>query len=105
MKYRVILSDRAEAQLNELFVYVAENSGEIAASSFVEGIINYCRGLDTFPNRGRSRDDLYPGLRCLAYKRTATIAYTVNEKTGAVEIQGVYYGGQDFESDLDTSEN
>jgi toxin ParE1/3/4 len=51
-----------------------------------------------FPERGTRRDDLSPGLRIVGYRRRATIAFTV--ESDAVIIQGIFYGGQDYEAAL-----
>lgn len=49
------------------------------------------------------RDDVRPGLRITNYKMRAVIAFDVD--AGRVSIIGVYYGGQEYEtvlqSDLD----
>jgi plasmid stabilization system protein ParE len=47
---------------------------------------------------GRARDDLRPGLRTIGFRRRVVIAFAVHEDT--VEIHGVFYGGQDYETDL-----
>jgi plasmid stabilization system protein ParE len=49
-----------------------------------------------FPERGTRRDDVFPGLRVLGYRRRVSVTFTV-EPEGVV-IQGVFYGGQDFEA-------
>ncbi len=51
-----------------------------------------------FPERGRRRDDILPGLRVTRFERRVTIAYLVT--ADAVLIEGVFYGGQDFETAL-----
>ena len=53
-----------------------------------------------FPIRGNPREDIRPGLRTVAYKKRAIIAFTVDEHAKAIEILGVFYGGQDYESTL-----
>jgi toxin ParE1/3/4 len=46
--------------------------------------------------RGQARDDLLPGLRTVGFERRATIAFMVTSE--AVLIEGVFYGGRDFEA-------
>ena len=41
-----------------------------------------------------------PGLRTVAYKKKVIIAFNVDEHAKAIEILGVFYGGQDYESAL-----
>lgn len=60
--------------------------------------MQYCRAFSTFPHRGTRRDDIRPGLRTVGYRRRATIAFEVTDDT--VNILGIYYGGQDYETDL-----
>jgi toxin ParE1/3/4 len=53
-------------------------------------------GLATFPLRGQQREDLLPGLRTIGFERRITIAFVVAPE--AVLIEGIFYGGRDFES-------
>jgi toxin ParE1/3/4 len=46
--------------------------------------------------RGQKRDDLLPGLRTIGFERRITIAFVVT--ADIVLIEGVFYGGQDFEA-------
>lgn len=94
----VIFSLRAGRQLAELLHYIERESGAERANTFVESIVAYCRGLSTFPERGTRRDDLVSGLRVIGYRRRVTIAFTI-EQAGVV-IQGIFYGGQDYEAAL-----
>jgi toxin ParE1/3/4 len=54
--------------------------------------------LAAFPERGRRRDDILPGLRSIGFERRATIAFRVLKTR--VEIVSIAYGGRDFESGL-----
>jgi len=95
MPYTVVFTPEAEAQLIELYGYIAgEASAEIAAR-FTDGIVGHCEGLSTFPNRGNRRDDIRPGLRICSYRRRVAIAFHVTDDR--VNILGVFYGGQDYE--------
>jgi toxin ParE1/3/4 len=95
---------RTISQLTELYAYIADRGGEARADRFVGGIIDCCRALETFPERGTKRDDIYPNLRTLGYARRVTIAFTVDPAAATVVIHGVFYGGQDFEQLLRDSE-
>jgi len=66
------------------------------ARKFVGDIIDYCNGFDLFPQRGVSRDDVYPGLRVVGFRRRVTIAFAIEDDR--VVIMGIFYGGQDYES-------
>ena len=82
----------------DLYRYITENSGELRAEKFVGSIERYCDSLRTFPERGTRRDDLISGLRTIGYRRQATIAFSI--ESDEVVIQGIFYGGQDFEAAL-----
>jgi toxin ParE1/3/4 len=95
-RFTVALSVRASQQLTDLWNHIEANSGAARATTFVDGIVDYCDGLATFPERGTKRHDILPGLRVVGYRRRATIAFTVRAQT--VVILGVFYGGQDYEA-------
>jgi toxin ParE1/3/4 len=54
--------------------------------------------LTAFPHRGRTRDDLRPGLRTIGFRRRVVIAFAVFED--AVTVVGIFYGGRDYEAIL-----
>jgi toxin ParE1/3/4 len=60
--------------------------------------VKYCESFSTFPLRGSPRDDVLQGLRITGFERRITVAYTVTAE--AVLIEGIFYGGQDFEAVL-----
>jgi toxin ParE1/3/4 len=60
--------------------------------------------LTTFPLCATRRDDLMPGLRITNHRSRSIIAYTVMPDAGIVSIVGVFYGGQDYEARLTTTE-
>ena len=91
-------SPDAARQLEGLYDYIAQASGPDRASAFVGSVIDYCERLASSPYRGTKRDDLRPGLRTVGFRRRATIAFAVVDRT--VEIMGVFYGGRSFETIL-----
>lgn len=95
---RVVLSRRAIGQLRAIDNYLAGELSDYRAAQFVDGIVGRCDALATFPFRGTPRDDLRPGIRTTVYRRKVVIAYSIEAVT--VTILGVFYGGQDFETDL-----
>jgi len=96
-RYAVLFTPRAERQLSDLYAYIAAYSGEGRAEMFVSAIINDCRTLASFPERGSKRDDIRPNLRTKGYSRRVTIAFSVDSAMSTVTVHGVFYGGQDFE--------
>jgi len=95
MRYFVRLTSRAEEQLVELDAYLSERFSSPAAARFVDGIVDYCESLATFPLRGMRRDDVRPGLRITSYRKRVVIAFDV--EGDCVSILGIFYGGQSYE--------
>ena len=88
----------AEADLTDLYHDIAEQSGsDEAAIGYVRRIRNWCDNLLTFPESGRARDDLRPGLRVLGFERRVVVAYKVLP-SGDVEIGRIFYGGRNYEA-------
>jgi toxin ParE1/3/4 len=93
---RVIFTPRAERQIDGLHEFITDNASESRADAYIARIVVFCNALGTFPLRGQRRDDLLSGLRTTGFERRVTIAFVVT--TDAVLIEGVFYGGQDFEA-------
>lgn len=102
MSYTVVFTPEVEAQLVELYGYISAEASPEIALRFTDGIVAYCESLSTFPNRGNRREDVRPGLRVTSYRKRVAIAFYVDED--AVNIIGVFYGGQDYESLLSAAE-
>ncbi|MDO8263591.1 MAG: type II toxin-antitoxin system RelE/ParE family toxin [Gallionella sp.] len=97
-QYTVIFTPEAQEQLAALYRYIAVVASPEIADRYTNAIVTYCEGLHTFPLRGTCRDDIRPGLRITHYKKRAVIAFEVDAEL--VTIIGVFYGGQDYETDL-----
>ena len=50
--------------------------------------------MKDFPERGRQRDDLRPGLRIVGFERRVSIAFHVSPDT--LVIDRIFYGGRDI---------
>jgi toxin ParE1/3/4 len=100
MSYRVVFAPEASDQLEELILYVAEESSPEIAQRYTDAIIATCEGLTLFPHRGVAREDIRPGLRLTHHKGRTAIAYAVNDAAQTVSIVSVFYGGQDHEGAL-----
>ena len=98
--YSVIFRPRAEKQLDRLFTYIASHGGKSRANRFVGRIVETCLSLATFPERGVKRASIRAGLRTISFARRVTIAFRIDHTHNVVEILGVFYGGQDFETAL-----
>ena len=99
----VIVTQEAEQQLDSLYRYIARQSYQDRAASYIDRILEFCQGLSTFPQRGTRRDDLKPGLRIIPFDKRVNIAFLLTDQ--AVIIAGIYYAGRDYEADYARSED
>ena len=79
MASTVVFTPEAEAQLVDLYVYIAAEASPEIGARFTDGIVTYCESLSTFPARGTRRDDIRPGLRITSYRKRVAIAFHVSE--------------------------
>lgn len=93
MTHRVVFSKAAEQDLLDLLTYLVPQAGERIARAYVDRPIDYCSDFNTFPERGTRHDDVKQGLRTVGYRRRATIAFTIKDKT--VTIIRIFHGGRD----------
>jgi toxin ParE1/3/4 len=106
---KVVFTPEAEADLLNLYDYIAERSGPARAIGFLDRVETYCLGFATAGERGTRRDDLRPGLRIVGFQRRLTIAFHVAPDT--VVIDRIFYRGRDVagafspETDDDPTEN
>ena len=99
MARKVVLSPEAEADLFELYDYIAERSGRTRAIGYVGRIEKYCLGFAHSAERGTMRDDLRPGLRTIGFEGRVTIAFHVDPNT--VTIDRILFGGRDLDGAVD----
>ena len=92
---RVIFTPLAARHIDSLHEYIAMHASEECADGYVGRLGDFCNGLSTFSLRGTQRDDLLSGLRVTGFERRVTIAFIV--KAEGVLIEGIFYGGRDFE--------
>jgi len=85
--------------MSKLYDDIAARASEKVADGYIGRIVSFCQKLEKFPLRGTARDDLLPGLRTIGFERRITIAFVV--ASDAVLIEGIFYGGQDFEAAFD----
>lgn len=93
--FQVTFCPGAEEDLRALHDFIAEEAGPAVAAGYIERIEATCLGLETFPLRGRARDEIRPGIRSLSFERRATIVYRVLKME--VVIIRIFYSGRDFE--------
>ncbi len=103
MTYSVVFSETSVAQLEALRRYITSVADSDIAEHYVDAVVDHCLGLNTFPHRGVRRDDLRPGLRTMSYRKRVDIAFVVHDAPRMVTVLGVFYGGQDFGSALESA--
>ena len=89
------LAPEAEADLDELWYYVASNSSVETADRLVDSITARFFLLGTHPYAGRRRDDLRPGVRAFPVG-AHVLLYRVEGHD--VRIQRVVRGSRDLEA-------
>ena len=71
MSPEVVFAPEAEEQLVDLYRYIAVADSPEAADSYTDSIVAFCEELALFPNRGKARDDIRPGLRTIGSSPSA----------------------------------
>ena len=95
-KKDLVFSPEAEAQLVQLYDYIAAKASPAIAETYTNAIVERCERLGDTPLAGVVRDDIRRGLRTTFFRRRVVIAYSVGAKT--VTVLAIFYGGQDYES-------
>lgn len=93
-KREVFFSPEAQADLNGIYDYIAEQSGAARALGYLRRIERYCRGFELAAARGTPRDDIRSDLRIVGFERRITIAFHVEQDR--VTIDRLFYGRRDF---------
>ena len=91
----LIYSNQAQADLDEIFDFIAADNPR-RARSWIEEIRQTCRGLRDAPLIGTARPDLQRDLRIMTFRRRVIIAYRVQPEQ--IEILRVFTGGRDYET-------
>ncbi len=79
MAYTVVFAPEAEDQLEELYLYIANQASSTVAERYTGAVVSCCEGLSLFPHRGVPREDIRPGLRLTNYKGRTVIAFAVDD--------------------------
>ena len=86
------ITEHAENDLVEIGTFIAKDS-LVNAARFIAAIEEHCRILATYPLIGRTRDELLPGTRSIAYGHY-TILYCILENT--VQVLRVIHSARDI---------
>jgi toxin ParE1/3/4 len=92
----VVFRPAADRDLTEIYLYIAEQSGDEIALKVIERLRSKCLDLSDYSERGTPRYSIVPGLRILVFERWAIIAYRVEEES--VVILNVFRKGRDWEA-------
>jgi toxin ParE1/3/4 len=90
MRFRV--SDSAEADLEEIFVYWAERVNDSVADRVIDDIVDRFRLLGEFPEAGKSVDQMAAGVKCFPVGKYL-IYYRRDRKV--IDILHVFHGARD----------
>jgi len=93
-RYRI--SEAAAADLDTIWLYVAEQGGVDAADRLIDAIMAGIRLLADHPGMGRSRGDLAPGLRGLPTPDYRDYLIFYRRARGYIDIVRVLHGSQNL---------
>lgn len=95
---RVVLRQEAEDDLNRIYDYLREISGDAElAFEVIWNLREACLSLSDLPQRGTPRNDVRKNLRILIARKVYVIAYEV---TDVVTIIDIFHGSQDWTKTL-----
>jgi toxin ParE1/3/4 len=94
------LSEQAEADLDDLWTYIAANNAD-AADRMVDAVLAASRLYVSFPGMGQSREELRPGLRSFVVSPYVDFYRPVED---TIEVLRVLHGARDFGSILQSED-
>lgn len=89
----IILSNSAKADLDEIWLYIAEDSPEMA-SAFVSRILDKCRFLADLPTMGTRRPDIMESMR--SFPLGNYLIFYLSAGEGRIEIARVINAKRDI---------
>lgn len=98
-RYEVSFLAEAIADLDRLFIYIAEKSSYEIADGYLARIERLCLSLRSLPQRGTAVAGDVPGLRTMGFEHRVTIQFRVGEERA--EILRILYGGRDLGPQLE----
>ena len=93
--YRVEYDPRAQADVENLFEYIAGHSSHDIAEAYIQRIRHTCSSLELAPKRGKKRENIGPNMRAMGFEKRITILFEVEDEIARVTILGVFYGGRE----------
>ena len=92
---QVFYSPAARTDLTNILRWIAAAGAPQSGLLYVERIERFVDGLDLASERGRSREEVRPGMRVAAFERRVMVAYRADDVS--VTILRIFYGGQNWE--------
>ena len=93
---RVTFTEAADADLDDVWLYVARDS-ITAADRLTDRLIEVAKPLRDFPDMGGARDELSPGLRAV---RVGPYLMFYRRRVDGVTIERILHGSRDIQGDL-----
>jgi len=90
-----VVSPLAEADLDEIWLYLAREAGQNAADRLLDAIIQGILMLSAHPEAGRARPDIHAGVRSFPVG-SFVIYYRATSST--LEVARVLHGSRDHSS-------
>ena len=97
MVYRIRLMPAAEADLQQIYIYIRDHTSPATAQGYVRRIMAFLAGFETFPERGTLRTEIRNGLRMVGFERRVSVAFVV--ETEEVVVLRLLYAGRSFEGE------
>lgn len=94
MKFKVRMAESAEADLRDIYDYIALQASHDRASAYVDRVLAFVARLET-PQRGTLHDDIRDGLRTVGFERRVSVAFLVEPET--VVVLRILYAGRQLE--------
>src|SRR4051794_8888702 len=91
---QVRISAQAEADLKDIWVYIARSNAG-AADKLIAGVIEKYQSLASFPLMGRSREELAQGLRSYPVGKYLIFYRPID---AGIEVVRVLHGARDLPS-------
>lgn len=97
MPKKPFLSDEALGDLEEIWAYIAADSIR-NADGFIDQLYRKCLEISELDAIGRKREELFPGLLSLAYKKYVIFFLRTKDR---VEIVRILHGSSDLQKHFD----
>lgn len=98
----IIYLPRANRDSRAIAVWIAEKTSDSFAAAYAERIVERIESLAYGGELGTLRDDVRPGLRVIGLMKSVTVAFFVEDD--AVMVARIFYGGQNWQTDLTAEE-